>query len=1043
MIRPLSPITALLAGCALTALATTATAAPRALPGRFAVGTDVNRDPCTATRSWSYGKALLVEREQPFVVTCRGSAEQRAWIDVAQEKPPLAADVCGAAIQATIAGIGPATLRRCADARLAGDAIVIETPTYRLSAMQGALTPALSALRTIRTRDVSVSTAGLDQQLVASLAPPPAGARPPSVAATGLDVSSAVAQGLQAIYAGRNVEASRLLNDAVALFATATPLQRAELRLNAGLADSNIREFGAADAHFAAAAALMAQVPPSPARARLAAQAGAYRALNYNNQGKWQAVLDELAGARATATPLTDAATLAQINGGRASDLQLGVDTDRLNQIVLLAQQHVARSTALLRLGRPVEAEQALRDAKVQGVDVVEAALGSGDASGRLNWLRARLERQQARIRYARGDVAGALASFDCALATMHAVALPDAGCLFPDNAARRGTALAGPAIADAELERTAILARQPGVDRGAILAQYEQAVATLASQSEGGFVASPLLAPYLTMLVEDGQRGDARAAERFFAALQTVREPGIARELATLQAQVGNGATGGLVRERRELERRRGQLRYEIAALAPDAPRLPAAQAEANEVSARLDTVNAELARSGATAAVDDSAVTIAQLQTALQPGEAYWKLSPVGRQLFGTVVTREGPVVYAVDGDADAVSGLAEGVLKTARAMTDAEGRVRIRPFATALSYDLFRRVAGPAADKLRSANAVIVDSGSTMGALPAAILVTSPMGTAATAKTDYGTVPFLIRKAAVANALSPRAFLRVRSALTPSAAQQKLIGFGANALPPAPATAAVAETPIALAAACVMPYARWAEAMRFNAPIPVDEIRAGAVALGDPNAPIVTGDGFTNDAIIADSEQGKLAQYQIVHFATHGLPATPIPGMCETPLPPSLLTTVEPPAPGAPNRSNGLLSYIDVARLRLDANLVILSACDTAASVSTEAGRLAGQDESAPTLDGLVRAFIVAQARAVMATYWSVPARQGTEELIETFYQAGRDRGMGEALREAQIAVLNRSATSHPYFWGAFFLVGDGAKTMLTRPTTLASR
>ena len=1042
MIRTLPRIAALLAGSALTAMSFPALAAPRALPGRFAVGSDVNRDLCVATRSWSYGKALLNEGDQPFVVTCRGSAEQRAWIDVAAEKPALAADACGAAQQATLDGIGPVTLRRCTDARLAGEAIVIETPRLRASAMRGALAPALTALRALHNGDPVAQAVAVDQQLVASLAAAPRGERPTAVAATGLDVSGAVAQGLQAIYAGRNVEASRLLNDAVALFATATPLQRAELRLNAGLADSNIREFGAADAHFAAAEALMAIEPPSPGRAGLTAQASAYRALHYNNQGKWQAVLDQLSVARASTAPLTDAATLAQLNGGRGGDLQLGVDTDRLNQIVLLAQQHVARSTALLRLGRPGEAELALRDAKVQGVDVVESALGTSDAAGRLNWLRARLERQRARIRYARGDIAGALASFDCALATMHAVALPAGGCLFTDNPARRGSALAGPAIADAELERTAILARQPGADRAAILAQYQQAVATLASQSDGGFVASPLLAPYLQMLVEDAGRGDASAAERFFAALQTVREPGIARELATLQAQVGSGAEGALVRERRELERRRAQLRYEIAGLSPDAPRLNDARGEAAAVLARLDDVNAQLARSGATAAVEDSAVTIAQLRTALKPGEAYWKLSPVGAQLFGTVVTTDGPVVYAVDGDAATVTKLSDAVLKTARATTGEDGRVRIRPFATGASYDLFRRVAGAGIERLRAADAVIVDSGATLGALPAAVLVTAPVDTARTARVDYGTVPFLVRKAAVANALSPRSFLRVRTALAPSRAPDKLIGFGANALPPAPATPAVADTPVALAPACVMPYARWAEAMRFNAPIPIDEIRAGAAAIGDPGAPIVTGEGFTNAAIMADSEQGKLANYQVVHFATHGLPATPIPGMCETPLPPALLTSVEAPQPGIPNRSNGLLSYIDVARLRLDANLVILSACDTAASVSTEAGRLAGQDESAPTLDGLVRAFIVAQARAVMATYWSVPARQGTEQLIETFYKAGAASGMGKALREAQLAVLNRPATSHPYFWGAFFLVGDGAKTMLT-PRALASR
>ncbi len=118
-----------------------------------------------------------------------------------------------------------------------------------------------------------------------------------------------------------------------------------------------------------------------------------------------------------------------------------------------------------------------------------------------------------------------------------------------------------------------------------------------------------------------------------------------------------------------------------------------------------------------------------------------------------------------------------------------------------------------------------------------------------------------------------------------------------------------------------------------------------------------------------------------------------------------------------------------------MRLDANLVVLSACETAAGVSSIGGRLGGQDESAATLDGLVRAFITANARAVLATYWKVPAIAETDRFFQTFYADGRRETIGAALQGAQTTVMRNPAYSHPYYWGAYFLVGDAGKSMLT--------
>jgi CHAT domain-containing protein len=110
-------------------------------------------------------------------------------------------------------------------------------------------------------------------------------------------------------------------------------------------------------------------------------------------------------------------------------------------------------------------------------------------------------------------------------------------------------------------------------------------------------------------------------------------------------------------------------------------------------------------------------------------------------------------------------------------------------------------------------------------------------------------------------------------------------------------------------------------------------------------------------------------------------------------------------------------------------------VLSACETSSGTSQQTGRLSGQEDSTPTLDGLVRAFLSANARAVLATYWKVPAETESDELIGAFYRTGRTASIGSALREAQLTLIRQPRFSHPYYWGAYFVVGDGSKTMLT--------
>jgi len=185
-------------------------------------------------------------------------------------------------------------------------------------------------------------------------------------------------------------------------------------------------------------------------------------------------------------------------------------------------------------------------------------------------------------------------------------------------------------------------------------------------------------------------------------------------------------------------------------------------------------------------------------------------------------------------------------------------------------------------------------------------------------------------------------------------------------------------------------------------------------------DPNGvQIVTGDAFTDAAIEARSD---LNQYRIIHFATHGVVTS---RAAKCPAQPALLTSF------GGSGSDGLLTFKEVFVLHLDADLVILSACDTAAQASSAATQQAGLGTGGDVaLDGLVRAFVGAGGRLVVASHWPVPDDfNATQRLITGLFSAPPGTPTVTALRLSQRQLMDDVNTSHPFYWAAFAAVGDG--------------
>ena len=153
-----------------------------------------------------------------------------------------------------------------------------------------------------------------------------------------------------------------------------------------------------------------------------------------------------------------------------------------------------------------------------------------------------------------------------------------------------------------------------------------------------------------------------------------------------------------------------------------------------------------------------------------------------------------------------------------------------------------------------------------------------------------------------------------------------------------------------------------------------------------------------------------KGDLSQYRYVHFATHGVLDSERPGLSSL-----VLSMVN--AQGKPQ--DGFLRANDIYNLKLPAELVVLSACQTGL----------GKEIKGEGLVGLTRGFMYAGAARVVVSLWSVNDK-ATAELMTKFYQKMLKQGErpAAALRAAQVEMWRQKQWQSPYYWAAFTMQGE---------------
>jgi CHAT domain-containing protein len=151
-------------------------------------------------------------------------------------------------------------------------------------------------------------------------------------------------------------------------------------------------------------------------------------------------------------------------------------------------------------------------------------------------------------------------------------------------------------------------------------------------------------------------------------------------------------------------------------------------------------------------------------------------------------------------------------------------------------------------------------------------------------------------------------------------------------------------------------------------------------------------------------------NLADYKIIHFATHGIANSNNPELSGLVL--SLFDNQG-------NPENGFLRLNDIFNLKLNADLVVLSACQTGL----------GKQVKGEGLVGLTRGFMYAGSPRVVVSLWSVDD-QGTSILMSRFYQLMLEKKLpvSAALRQAQIEMLQQENYKLPYYWAAFTMQGE---------------
>ena len=555
----------------------------------------------------------------------------------------------------------------------------------------------------------------------------------------------------------------------------------------------------------------------------------------------------------------------------------------------------------------------------------------------------------------------------------------------------------------------------------------------------------------YFNLLARTGN-ALGEVGEETFGLADAVRGQSVQRALAASSARAAakDSALAEFVREEQDLTK---QVNAQLGALnnalsIPSAERdervVQAIQASIATLRSKRDRARQEIKQKfpAHVDLVSPKQPSVAEIRAALADNEAMLSFYFGHYGSFVWAVPKSGPVAFAAVkakiGDIETkIRKLREALEPQLAMISD------IPPFDLKLAYELYDLLLKPVESGWKPATSLIVDTNGALGLLPLSLLPTAPTEVAYNGDplfSGYRGVPWLARTHAVSTLPSAAALRTLRQLPPGKPGRGELIAFGDPYFnKDQQAEAEITEAKVRLAEGDGGNVTRGLPLRRRSSPklegvdgaelgllprLPdtAEELKSIALALqADPSKVLFLGKNASEGAV----KTMNLSGFKIVAFATHGL----VPGELNGLTQPALALS-SPTVTG--EEGDGLLTMEEILGLKLDADWVILSACNTGA----------GDGAGAEAASGLGRAFFYAGTRALLVTNWSVHSQSARQLVTDLFKRQAEDPrlGRGEALRRAMMALLDGAgylssegkmefAYAHPLFWAPYTIIGDG--------------
>ena len=352
---------------------------------------------------------------------------------------------------------------------------------------------------------------------------------------------------------------------------------------------------------------------------------------------------------------------------------------------------------------------------------------------------------------------------------------------------------------------------------------------------------------------------------------------------------------------------------------------------------------------------------------------------------------------------------------MVQALRQALDPAGIARIEDlprFPVVQAHKLYQQIFAPAEELLEGVRHVFVVPNGALQSLPVGVLVTDVPSKSVAGIRDYRDVAWLAKRYATTVLPSVRSLKALRVFASRPAAVRPFAGFGDPVLDGEPGGGRANLALALYQRGSLADVSKVRDLPRL--PETAGELQALATSLGGHAEDLFLERRATEPAVKA----ANLAQYRVLAFATHGLTAGDFAEVGE----PALVMT---PPDTATASDDGLLTAGEVAHLRLNADWVVLSACNTAAPDGTP---------GAEGLSGLARAFFYAGSRALLVSHWPVDSQAATQLTTRLFSIAAAEPALGgaEALQRSMLELMasaDRPYYAHPIFWAPFVVVGEG--------------